>query len=451
MIYILFLSLTFLPMTIIALFLKHKYVDVFNPLLIVTIFFITFYYIPLFYFHIDSEILLVPRLAEEIPIALSLVTVFLIFLLIGYIIGSKMQFYTRYINFNFSKRVWLLTGVFYLIAWIGKIILIVNGQYFQSAREEAEEAALISYASILSNMAVVSLLLFGAHFYRVRKDSFIYGKRYLRKVKTAFTIMYLIEFLYYLPTGRKEMVLLIPLLILYLRSFYIRPVMRSEFILFIIGGLLFVLIYFPISYFYRISVETSFYTHRIMNPLENILLAISNFREILLDSEYIKIGFEYVLKRIGSTVEPFLQVIYLTPHSIDYKYGVTYLLTMVSFIPRFLWKDKPTITIGNEFGKEYGLISPFDDFTHISIGVPGEAYMNFGFLGIIFVGIILGFVYAITYKNLFRSGIYDSSVVIYFLFLYTFTWGINGAFASAVSGFIKYLFILLPLMLLIRK
>ena len=76
-------------------------------------------------------------------------------------------------------------------------------------------------------------------------------------------------------------------------------------------------------------------------------------------------------------------------------YGESYIPLLSKFIPRQIWEDKPTETFGNKYGRNYKLIPSHDMSTSVGASTLIEAYINFRFLGIIFLAIFYGMVYRI--------------------------------------------------------
>jgi len=80
------------------------------------------------------------------------------------------------------------------------------------------------------------------------------------------------------------------------------------------------------------------------------------------------------------------------PREKPYLKGETYLEIPATLIPRFLWKDKPSALIGTQkLGTYFELITP-DMIYQVSIafGMLAESYINFGHIGVIALGAILG-------------------------------------------------------------
>ena len=100
-----------------------------------------------------------------------------------------------------------------------------------------------------------------------------------------------------------------------------------------------------------------------------------------------------------STVNQLTQVVRLTDENGFYGGATLDYLTYV-FIPRFLWADKPIIAKGQWFAAEIGQGSWLESglFSNsINMTIPGEFYLNFGWIGTILgcfvVGAILGLIH----------------------------------------------------------
>ena len=89
-------------------------------------------------------------------------------------------------------------------------------------------------------------------------------------------------------------------------------------------------------------------------------------------------------------------VLDITPSQVAFQNGETYKYLAITLIPRFLWTDKPSVNDANRFYQvAYGLTAP-DNLASVSIAVGSlaEAFINFGWLGVICVmcgiGLVLG-------------------------------------------------------------
>lgn len=73
------------------------------------------------------------------------------------------------------------------------------------------------------------------------------------------------------------------------------------------------------------------------------------------------------------------------PSDADYQYGYSYYVQLVNPIPRFLWPGKPTLDTGLLMASLYGEVDRATGEAHLTVspGLIGEMYLNFGWLGVI--------------------------------------------------------------------
>lgn len=79
----------------------------------------------------------------------------------------------------------------------------------------------------------------------------------------------------------------------------------------------------------------------------------------------------------------------------SFKYGATYLSVLLGPVPRLLWEDKPTgggpVMKNFIAPNSYDLIQG-DKISSYTTGAPAEAYMNFGWLGVVIGGAIMAMI-----------------------------------------------------------
>lgn len=96
-----------------------------------------------------------------------------------------------------------------------------------------------------------------------------------------------------------------------------------------------------------------------------------------------------------SYITIFSKVIEDTPSRVPYWNGETYIPLLTSYIPRFLWPDKPVSSVGNDFGQRYGYLKKTDKLTSLNLPWIVELYVNFGSYGVLMgmtlIGIFLAF------------------------------------------------------------
>ena len=92
-----------------------------------------------------------------------------------------------------------------------------------------------------------------------------------------------------------------------------------------------------------------------------------------------------------------------TPSTIPYWKGASYLPIFTKFIPRFIWPDKPTENMGQEFGHRYGILAWDNLTTSMNTPIIAEAYMNFGDQGFYLIFFIMAIVIAKVYNKQNRT------------------------------------------------
>jgi len=97
-------------------------------------------------------------------------------------------------------------------------------------------------------------------------------------------------------------------------------------------------------------------------------------------------------------------VVELTPSVVPYQYGWLYSYMAITWIPRFVWPDKPSMSEANQYYQvAYGLTSE-DDLSKVSIsvGLLTEGFMNFGWAGVVGIMFLAGILFDF-YQRTFLS------------------------------------------------
>jgi hypothetical protein len=85
---------------------------------------------------------------------------------------------------------------------------------------------------------------------------------------------------------------------------------------------------------------------------------------------------------------------------VPYAQGETiFMPALVSVVPRYLWPDKPILTLGQEFGRIFRVTDYWSRDTYIAITMPGELYWNFHLPGVVVGMALMG----LTMSWLFRT------------------------------------------------
>lgn len=147
------------------------------------------------------------------------------------------------------------------------------------------------------------------------------------------------------------------------------------------------------------------------------------------------------------------------PQRYDYLYGETYLSILVGLIPRSLWSEKPV-----SLGAILGLMVRFDSGKFdaemwersnqysLSPGFIGEAYANFGYFGIIFLSLALGFTLGIYDKKISKSDLLNPKIFPWFIWLGSFIILHRGdAYTAVIYQIFIFIFLTILLRLLIKN
>jgi len=105
------------------------------------------------------------------------------------------------------------------------------------------------------------------------------------------------------------------------------------------------------------------------------------------------------INRIGSNSTCAI-AIDLTPKKIPYWNGETYKGLITSWIPRFLWPEKPVEGVGQSWGHRYGFLDSTDTNTSYNLPWVIEFYINFGPSGVVLGMFLVGILYRLLVESL---------------------------------------------------
>lgn len=320
-----------------------------------------------------------------------------------------------------SSRLLLVVVVLLLIGWLTRLYIISSGAYFQIERTSAGQLEGPLYAAIrmieMFPLNVVCILAI-RHWRDDHASSESWGR--------ALWLAGIAEVLYWLPSGRKEPVILavvLPLLIRYLRTGWL-PSYRAVAVM-----LGFVAALFPVAFAYRYALEVGGTAIVTQDPIAVIALTLSG------SSDYGKSAGEIVFGRM-SLLEPLAACIRALEGGIwKPMLGESYALALLGLVPRFLWPGKPDFHYGNEFGYVAGFVSTGDTATSISVTFLGESYLNFGLGGVAPLA-AMGLIFGLIYKQTLFSSRQETALLVYAIALPTVLY-IGGTFALYFGGLLK--------------
>lgn len=102
--------------------------------------------------------------------------------------------------------------------------------------------------------------------------------------------------------------------------------------------------------------------------------------------------FQFTAHRLSDNMI-FADVVRQTPGVVAYWNGGSYEPLLYTFVPRFLYPEKPTAASGQPFGHRYGIIALEDHETSINLAQTMELYVNYGVTGIVLGSLLFGIIY----------------------------------------------------------
>lgn len=231
-------------------------------------------------------------------------------------------------------------------------------------------------------------------------------------------------------TGSKRLVLTPPALV---AMTWIVMQRRIRF-RWIAAGLLALVMLYPVSQYWRDVVlvqNTRSAADILRNPgpaLSRTLGFVSSAKSF----DYLGEGLERTGKRLDSVGHAAV-ILRDTPSVSPFQNGRTLALIPLAFVPRVIWPDKPTITIGQWITESYRVGGERID-SRIGPSWIGEFYLNFGTLGVVGGMFVMGFLLRTVHSTLFHPGASTPMVVAAVIVLYEVLLKIQGGVASAVNG-----------------
>ena len=170
-------------------------------------------------------------------------------------------------------------------------------------------------------------------------------------------------------------------------------------------------------------------------------------------AEYYKnIFFERNIRRLIHSFSSLAIVTNFSPEKIPYWNGHSYKIMLSKFIPRVFWKNKPSDTLGNAFGRRYTIFWEGDRLTSWNMPVLNEFYANFGRIGVAVGMFILGVLFK-TITQYFLTSKNNYMFLIVFITIYPLFYlesHLSMIFGSKIQSFI-FLLIYVYILKIITK
>ena len=128
-------------------------------------------------------------------------------------------------------------------------------------------------------------------------------------------------------------------------------------------------------------------------------------------------------------------------------YAETLRNLVIMFAPRALWPDKPVVSEGVLFGREY---LGGTGMTAYTVTIPGSAYRNLHLPGIIVSGYVIGVALATLYRYLRKSRNQETAALVYAVLFPALAYFVEVGLLDLASGIIPLVAVALAIIALVR-
>lgn len=223
---------------------------------------------------------------------------------------------------------------------------------------------------------------------------------YSRINKWSYMLIFgLFEFIWLFLSGSKSSVinlLLVLLLTYHLRS---RVIKFNKLVKWFILFMPLIVSVFYFANLYRMLARINLLSGGSMKLTDTIKLMFSENQY----SYSIDMILNNMLDRVNLAKSVALLIQAMNVSNIEYWLGKSYIAIFVWFIPRIIWPNKPTVSVGYWYGKEV-LGWSYNARSEGAITLMGDAYLNFGYVGVIFIMFLVGWLISAIYSNLRKKG-----------------------------------------------
>lgn len=303
-------------------------------------------------------------------------------------------------------RIWLI----YTVGILFRLLLFSRGFGFSILPQaQGAELAFIHIMSLLEGFS-----LFGYALYSI----WVFSSGKSRSAFIPWLIMFTIEICFAFVLGWKGA--FIPLFLIPLIAYhYFRKRFSVRYIFFavIIGFLVMTYIVFPVINTSRIFMAHVTGVPRSMKDVVSIsVLVFDKLREYS-EVDLLQVAWQPVMDRLIGFDHLYL-IVRNVPERVNLQMGRTFVNDFfLSWIPRFLWPEKPISNKGRWFTEAFWDVPP-DDPVIKSIMNIGDFYLNFHIIGVLFGMFFLGILYKIAHLYFIHYG--GATVISVFIYIFVF-------------------------------
>jgi len=432
-----FFLLILIVIFVLVMEFRQKHIDIFNPIFLISFLFFYYYVMPLF----DRLVLfkLFPKdimLKDLFFMELRPEDDYIVFKTVMACILGVFMFYVGYYSeigrrlasaLPLQKSVTMSKfrnmGLTYLFIGATITTLLVTDVGGIETYISLHWARRFFYSSYVTNYLL--------YFHRLLLITSIISLFVYVSVKKSVTVkilwfMLTVVFLvYFMFEGGRRIIVELIISLLIVRHYTVKRISLPK--ISFAGALLFLLV--PVLDVFRSTVHLGFH----------------EFKRYLLDAD-ISLLLRYNTEYNGA-FGVLINVVDKVPQEIDYFYGISFIRPLFAIIPRPIWPEKPLevsqIMAHYLYPKEVGL--------SVASTVVGEAYFNLGYAAIIIAMFTFGVFSKAIYIYLQRNTRNSSTILVYacvFPFIFEF---LRGPISGGMLLIISQLFLLLPIIKLVRK
>jgi hypothetical protein len=337
---------------------------------------------------------------------------------------------------SLTREAPLLTVVLFLfmVGWMGRAVQIASGDYFHTSVTTTANTGATFLVNTVASVPTFVTALVGAAAYMG------WDARHELAWKRAFWGLLAVEAAWYLPSGERARLAGLALAALIL-MYYARG-RKMPWRALAVGATLLVFVVFPFVNAYRgqWGNDWSYQESPEKGFQEGVKALTSGDVPATLES-----GLRITLSRfgdVGSVGTIVSKGRDLSPRSP----GETLSWTLDAVVPRAIAPGKQDPgAFGNEFGRAYGILAPFNTTTSIAISQPGELFLSFGWLGVLAGMAVLGAVFRGLNDYFADRDSEPVTLALYSVAALPLINGLESIVAVGLIGLLKTLFVMMVL------
>lgn len=349
-----------------------------------------------------------------------------------------------FIMFKFSdssilKNLW---WIYFALGLLGAVLSITSGDYIISTAKPAEVLIATIAGTLRVGLSIAfSIALAGCMSGRFKHIGWNF------RLLVCGVILVLIA----IPSGAKILLILPGVVIALSYNYFYKLITKTQSLYLVIVFLLFIALLFPVNLVHRQYLRQLEIDHSasVGRSVEFFAKSVQTVAELPF-GESLSISMDYVFGRLSNTSIVSAVLVYQEDGG-HLKMGETYAKFLFAAVPRFLWPDKPRLSLGREISQTV-MGQSASSSTSTGITIPGEILYNFNPMFTPLIGFILGCLFKIIYV-VFRSiyNINPQIAVIGYAMVWTgFIYPVQeGDFSSTASGMIKFILLFVMILMIL--